>query len=93
MASRATLTELVRYSFDALEAWGREHNSPRTPGQTPLEYAHQLGEVNQSVAREARQLADAYGQLAFAKQAPAAGLPLLRQFWQRLSGASPVRSS
>lgn len=85
MASRVPLPELVRYSFEALEAWGRDHNSPRATGQTPHEFTQQLGEVDNSVSREVKQLADLYCQIAYARSLPASGLDVLRTFWQRMS--------
>src|SRR5439155_21692551 len=34
--------QLVRYTFEALEAWGREHACPRNSGQPPHEFAFAL---------------------------------------------------
>jgi hypothetical protein len=84
MAARVPLQELVRYSFEALEAWGRDHSSPRATGQTPHEFAQQLGDLNNSVSREVKQLADLYCQIAFARSLPSGGVELVRAFWQRM---------
>ena len=35
--------DLVRYSFAALEAWAFEHDLPRRPDETPLEFADRVG--------------------------------------------------
>ncbi|MCE9526828.1 MAG: DUF4129 domain-containing protein, partial [Planctomycetales bacterium] len=86
MAARVPLPELVRYSFEALEAWGRDHGSPRATGQTPHEFAQQLGDLNNSVSREVKQLADLYCQIAFARSLPAGGVELVLGFWQRMNG-------
>ena len=85
MAGQASLAELVRYSFEALEAWGREHNAPRTTGQTAHEYARHVGEVHQPLAHEVRFLAELYGQLAYAQVAVRQpNLDPLRVLWQRM---------
>lgn len=86
MAARVPLPELVRYSFEALEAWGRDHASPRATGQTPHEFAQQLGDLDNSVFREIKQLADLYCQIAYARSLPAGGIDLVRGFWHRMSG-------
>jgi hypothetical protein len=85
MAGRATLAELVRYTFEALEAWGREHNAPRTAGQTAHEYAGQLGALHQPLAREVRVLAELYGQLAYAQTSVRSpNVEPLRTLWQQM---------
>lgn len=86
LAARVPLPELVRYSFEALEAWGRDHGSPRATGQTPHEFAQQLGDLDNSVSREVKQLADLYCQIAFARSLPAGGVEMVRGFWKRLGG-------
>jgi hypothetical protein len=86
MAARVPLPELVRYSFEALEAWGRDHGSPRATGQTPHEFTQQLGDFDNSVSREVKQLADLYCQIAYAPSLPAGGIELVRGFWQRMNG-------
>lgn len=84
LAARWSLAELVRYTFEALEARGREQNCPRTNDQTPLEYAAAVGQVEPAFANEFRSLADLYGQLAFARgTASSQSTSLLQQLWQR----------
>ncbi|WP_254508083.1 DUF4129 domain-containing protein [Anatilimnocola floriformis] len=82
LAARWTLAELVRYTFEALEARGREQNCPRGNDQTPLEYAAAVGQVEPGFAGEVHSLADLYGQLAFAggNSSPQSTL-LLQQLW------------
>ncbi len=88
LAGRATLAELVRYTFEALEAWGREHDSPRTAGQTAHEYARQVGENHQPLAREVRFLAELYGQLAYAQNSlRQANVEPLKSLWQQMRAA------
>jgi hypothetical protein len=86
LAGRASIAELVRYTFEALEAWGREHQSPRTVGQTVHEYARQVGQVHKPLAGEARFLAELYGQLAYARSVPQANLDPLRRLWLKMQG-------
>lgn len=89
MAGRATLAELVRYTFEALEAWGREHESPRATGQTAHEYAQQVGFVHEPLAVNVRILAELYGQLAYAPSARrSANLEPLKSLWQQMRMAS-----
>jgi uncharacterized protein DUF4129 len=87
MAGRATLAELVRYTFEALEAWGREHDSPRATGQTAHEYAQQVGYVHEPLAANVRILAELYGQLAYARSTRSqANLEPLKSLWQQMRG-------
>jgi len=76
------------YTFQALEAFGRERGCPRADGQTPHEFATALGRVHPTLSRLALPLADWYGQLAYASRpaAPAATDPL-KQLWQGMRGA------
>jgi hypothetical protein len=91
MASRWSLAELVRYTFAALEAFGREQGCPRAGGQTPLEYAAAIGRLDHNLAGDVRHLAELYSQLAFA---PRVGTPLaidpLRSLWLRMTSSRPA---
>ena len=88
LAANTTLAELVRYTFEALEAWGREHQSPRGTGQTAHEYAQQVGRVYEPLAGDARFLAELYGQLAYAGgSVRQANVEPLKSLWQRMRGA------
>jgi hypothetical protein len=77
--------EIVTYTFEALEAWGRQHGQGRGVEQTPHEFARQLAQHDSAVGSEARKLADLYCHAAFsqAQLAPdeVAGLSRL---WQTL---------
>lgn len=90
-ASRMSPAELVRYTFQALEAWGRDNGCPRTEGQTALEYAAAIGQLDQGVAREAQHLAELYSRLAYAP--PAAirtTFEPLRSLWRKLTSPAAV---
>jgi len=85
-ASRMSWPRLVRYSFDALEAWGREHGCPRQTGQTPQEYALALAAIEPEIASQVQSLAASYNQLAYAPRSAASGsADSLRELWHRLA--------
>lgn len=82
-AQRWLPRDLVAYSFQALEAWGREHGCERGPEQTPHEFAGSLAACEATVGREAGNLADLYCCAAYSS----GGLPRdrvgrLQQLWQ-----------
>ena len=84
-AARLTPVELVRYTFEAVEAWGRDHDCPREPQQTPHEFAERLAGRQASLAQDAGILAEMYCRAAYASGTlPAASLQQLRQMWQAL---------
>lgn len=85
------IERLVRYSFEALEAWARENGCPRRPEQTPHEFAEQIAAQVPSLAREARRLAGLYSRVAYARgRLPAANVELLRTFWHNIPTIPPV---
>lgn len=85
------IEQLVRYSFEALEAWAQENGCPRTPEQTPHEFAEQIAAQVPSLAREARRLAGLYSRVAYARgRLPAANVELLRTFWHNIPTVPPV---
>jgi hypothetical protein len=79
---------LVRYSFEALEAWAWEHDLARQPAETPLEFAERLGALVPEWEAEVRGLAGFYVRLAYANGSLSAKcLDLLKRFWQHLETA------
>ncbi|MEX2173644.1 MAG: DUF4129 domain-containing protein, partial [Pirellulaceae bacterium] len=90
-SARMSPAEIVRYTFQALEAWGRENGQPREPGQTAHEFAAAIGRLDRTVASEARQLADLYSHLAYAPpSAIRATFDPLRSLWQKMKSPVPV---
>jgi hypothetical protein len=84
-AGRMTWPQLVRYTFDALEAWGREQGCSRATGQTAHEYALAIAASEPHVAGNVQTLAAWYSQLAYAPRAESAGSPEpLRELWRKL---------
>ncbi len=76
---------LVRYSFEALEAWGRQHGCPRGADQTPAEFAQAVGRAEPTLASHARTLAGLYCRAAYAAdRLTARDVEPLRELWQRL---------
>ncbi|MGQ9576130.1 MAG: DUF4129 domain-containing protein [Thermoguttaceae bacterium] len=89
LADRLRPADLVRYSFEALEAWARENACPRQPEQTPYEFAQQVAARVKSLARGVRTLSDLYYQAAYGPGEPSsAGVRRLARFWQELRAAA-----
>ncbi|MFO0871161.1 MAG: DUF4129 domain-containing protein [Pirellulales bacterium] len=85
LARTAGPAEVVRYTFQALEAWARDRGCPRADQQTPLEFAQVLANHHAEIALEARGVAEWYGQLAYAHgQLPVQSLDTMRRLWERL---------
>jgi hypothetical protein len=79
---------LVRYSFQALEAWAWEHDLARQPDETPLEFAERLCTLLPEWKTEVRSLAGLYVRLAYARASLTAEcFGLLKRFWERLAAA------
>ena len=84
-ARRYPPEQIVKYTFEALEAWGRQYGCPRQPDQTPHEFAQHVAAHHAPLARDAEYLADLYGQVAYASQRPAAEhVQTLARLWQTL---------
>jgi hypothetical protein len=76
-------SELVRHSFEALEAWAREHGCPRQVQQTPHEFARQIAHRAASMRQPVHQLAELYARIAYAgASVDAAGVEPLRELWR-----------
>jgi len=84
-ADRYRPDDLVRYSFEALEAWARENGLSREPDQTPYEFSRRVGAQVESLAGDLRTLADLYYTAAYARgRLSAAGVRPLAKFWASL---------
>lgn len=88
-AARSSPDQLVRYTFEALQAWAFERDAARRPDETPIEFASHLGAVAPHVAGDVRELARLYSQITYArgKLSPDC-LPVLRRLWQQMRAAS-----
>jgi len=77
--------ELVRYTFEAFEAWASERGFPRSPNQTPLELIRQAVPKQSPLLAEARQLARLYNEAAYAPgSVPPSAVAGLAQLWTML---------
>ena len=92
MADRHSPEELVRYSFEALEAFARERGCAREPEQTPHEFARNVGVRCAPLSDHARRLANLYCRVAYARGAlpPPEGTGHLRRLWEQLGRETPV---
>ena len=85
LAARHSPEELVRYSFEAFEAWGRDNGWPRREDQTPNEFARTAGGRVEHFAAPSKALADLYNRLAYAPGSlPPTALEQVRAFWQAI---------
>jgi hypothetical protein len=76
-------------TFEALEAWAREHDLPRQPEETPLEFTRRVSQEVPPLEVEANEMGKLYVRAAYAT----GGLPensrkTLRQFWDRLESVA-----
>jgi hypothetical protein len=85
LAGRWSPVELVRYSFEAFEAWARDHDWPREPDQTVYEFAGRIAAHVEPLATPARTLAELYSWAAYSPRTlPASSVEHIRGFWQAL---------
>ena len=85
-ATRMTPPQLVQYSFEALQAWGREFAIAREEGQTPHEFSESLAAYQPTIDVPARQLSEIYSRLAYARQAPPPQTAaILQTLWRAMS--------
>lgn len=84
-ARRMPPAQLVRYTFEALEAWARERVVARPPEQTPLEFAQELARRIPALARDVNQTAQLYDHVAYARRQPTAeSVEILERMWRRM---------
>lgn len=85
LAMQVSTEELVRYSFEAFEAWSAERGYPRQRDRTPHELASEVSRHNGFIKNEARSLAELYAQAAYARgRVPDAGRGQLEQLWRQM---------
>ena len=80
-----TPEQMVRYSFDALEAWARESGWARLEHETPNEFTRSLGRHRKQLASALRCIGRLYSRAAYAPGTlPRSCLEDVRGFWQVL---------
>ncbi len=60
--------EIVRYTFDAVQAWGNEHGAPRQVEETPEEYLKRLARQYPVQSTQLQSLGSLYYRLAYANR-------------------------
>ncbi len=84
-AGRMPPAQLVRYTFEALEAWARERVVARPPEQTPLEFAQELGRREPALAKDVASTAELYVRVAYARKNPSReSVAVLERLWRRM---------
>ena len=87
-AAKSSPAELVKYTFAALEVWGREHGFPRGSDATPHEFAALLGSKIPRLRAESLALANLYSRAVYSQTSlsPAA-VNDLAQLWRLMQAA------
>jgi Domain of unknown function (DUF4129) len=84
-AEQMSTAELVRYSYDAMEAWAHDRDSARQTGETPLEFVERLTMDFPALDAAGQELARVYVGLAYARKNPGPEQrERLRSFWRLL---------
>ncbi len=88
-AARLGPEELVRYTFQAMEAWARERGRVRPPEQTAFEFAQSVAACAPALAMGARRLAELYSQAAYAPRTlDARQVAMLEELWRQMRAAA-----
>ena len=78
--------DLVRYSFQAFEAWARDRDLPRADHETPLEFAARVGDQHVWLRPDSRRLSLLVARMAYAHgNLPADARDTLEHFWDRIT--------
>ena len=90
LANKDSVDELVRYSFEAVEAWSRERGFARPENQTPLEFVRQVADLEPGMRTTVVRLGDLYSCAAYANRTlGSSDLPYLKELWTQLETAPP----
>ena len=85
-ASQTSPGELVRYTFEALQAWAFENNCGRTPDQTPMEFGQRLQSQRLKISNEAHEVSLLYAQVAYGDLRPDdSNMATLQKLWRKLT--------
>ena len=84
-AARMTPADLTRYSFEALEAWAREHDNGRRIDESPIEFTTRLVAEEPVLDKDIPSVGILYARVLYAPgELPADWSDILKKFWQRL---------
>ena len=85
-ASQTSPSELVRYTFEALQAWAFENNCGRTPDQTPMEFGQKLQTRRMKISKEAHEVSLLYAEVAYGGLRPDdSSVATLQKLWRKLT--------
>ncbi|NQV24046.1 MAG: hypothetical protein HQ518_06720 [Rhodopirellula sp.] len=85
-AAKSSPGELVRYTFEALQAWAFENNCGRTPDQTPMEFGQRLQSRRLKISNEAHEVSQLYAEVAYGGLRPDdKSIATLQKLWQKLT--------
>jgi hypothetical protein len=88
---RLSPEDLVRYTFDAFEAWARDGGYGRTLDQTPAELVRTAAAPGTTVHEDARAMLKIYSEVAYGGVAiDATTAHSLRDLWALLSSTTPA---
>lgn len=86
VSRRKSPSELVQYTFEALQAWAGENGCPREDSQTPSEFGQQLRDRRLTCATEGQEVSQLYARVAYASHRPGKeSLPVLEKLWRKMS--------
>jgi hypothetical protein len=84
-ARRMSVQELIRYTFAAVQAWARERDLGRQPGETALEFVGRVSNEVPALEDALRPLVMLYGRAVYSRGSlPANAVETVRAFWERL---------
>lgn len=85
-AAQSSPGELVRYTFEALQAWAFENNCGRTPDQTPMEFGQRMQSRRLKLSNEAHEVSQLYAQVAYGGLRPdKSSIAVLQKLWRKLT--------
>ena len=92
--NKIDLAEAIRYTFDALEAWGAERGVERKGETTAEEYVRALGNLLPRNKEDLVGFSNAYTRLAYAGNRPVSlDLAVLQRIWQSMEQQAPAPST
>jgi hypothetical protein len=90
-APARSAADLLRYTFQAFEAWARDHGIGRAEDQTPQEFARRVSRHAAEVGAAAGPVVELYCQLAYANTPPGEDArDLLIGLWRRMCAVPPA---
>ena len=89
-AQRWPADQLLRYSFQALEAWVRDRGYNRPAVQTPSEFVQFVAAREQQLSRDVLLLGDMYNVSAYGKAQGPVNVAPVRRLWTALSSTPPA---